>query len=159
MSNPASALTIRAVSPFEPEAEGLLKASQKLMSSLYPVCSNHMASAEELASEDAVFLGAFAGGQLLGIGGAVIKSEPEIFAELKSIFVAPEGREQGIGTQLLEKIEAAIRDKNIQQIYLETGIKQEAAIALYENSGYIHCAPFGFYEDDPLSIFMQKRLA
>ena len=43
---------------------------------------------------------------------------------------------------------------------LETGIHQPEALALFAASGFRHCAPFGDYPTgDPLSVFMEKRLA
>jgi putative acetyltransferase len=42
---------------------------------------------------------------------------------------------------------------------LETGIKQDAAIHLYENAGFRRRGPFGSYRDDPLSVFMEKPLS
>jgi putative acetyltransferase len=42
---------------------------------------------------------------------------------------------------------------------LETGIKQPEAIALYRKFGYAERGPFGSYQPDPLSLFMEKRLA
>ena len=36
---------------------------------------------------------------------------------------------------------------------LETGIHQQAAIALYERMGYHAIPPFGDYRPDPLSVF------
>jgi putative acetyltransferase len=41
---------------------------------------------------------------------------------------------------------------------LETGIKQEPAIRLYESAGFRRRGPFGSYRDDPLSVFMEKPL-
>ena len=44
-------------------------------------------------------------------------------------------------------------------IRLETGIAQPEALTLYTSAGYAPCAPFGEYEPDVLSRFMQKRIA
>jgi putative acetyltransferase len=41
---------------------------------------------------------------------------------------------------------------------LETGIRQPEALGLYEQAGYKRRGPFGDYAEDPLSVFMQKRL-
>jgi len=41
---------------------------------------------------------------------------------------------------------------------LETGISQPEALGLYERSGYVRRGPYGDYPDDPLSVFMHKRL-
>jgi putative acetyltransferase len=38
-------------------------------------------------------------------------------------------------------------------------VKQPEAIALYRSAGYKEIPPFGDYRLDPLSIFMEKRLA
>jgi len=38
-------------------------------------------------------------------------------------------------------------------------VAQPAAIRLFEQAGYRRCGPFGDYPtDDPLSVFMEKRL-
>jgi putative acetyltransferase len=42
---------------------------------------------------------------------------------------------------------------------VQTGISQPDAIALYRKFGYVERGPFGAYQPDPLSLFMEKRLA
>ena len=43
---------------------------------------------------------------------------------------------------------------------LETGVHQPEALALFAAAGFKNCEPFGGYPtDDPLSVFMEKRLA
>jgi putative acetyltransferase len=74
------------------------------------------------------------------------------------MFVVPEARGRGIGRAILETIEAALRGR-VTTLRLETGIKQDAAIRLYENAGFRRRGPFGSYRDDPLSVFMEKPLA
>jgi putative acetyltransferase len=73
------------------------------------------------------------------------------------MFVVPEARGRGIGRALLTKIEDAWRCR-VETLRLETGIKQDAAIRLYESAGFQHRGPFGSYRDDPHSVFMEKRL-
>jgi putative acetyltransferase len=46
----------------------------------------------------------------------------------------------------------------VRELKLETGIHQPEAIALYERFGFVRCGPFGDYQPDPLSVFMDKRL-
>jgi putative acetyltransferase len=41
---------------------------------------------------------------------------------------------------------------------LETGPYQHEALALYTSAGYERRGPYGDYPDDPLSVFMQKRI-
>jgi putative acetyltransferase len=59
---------------------------------------------------------------------------------------------------LLKALEDAARQRNVDRISLETGIRQPEAIGLYRASGYQDCPPFGTYRPDPLSLFMTKRL-
>jgi putative acetyltransferase len=46
----------------------------------------------------------------------------------------------------------------IGTLRLETGIHQPEALALYERAGFVRSPPFGDYREDPLSVFMEKRL-
>ena len=43
-------------------------------------------------------------------------------------------------------------------LWLETGIHQPEALRLYERAGYVRREPFGSYQPDSLSVFMEKRL-
>lgn len=61
--------------------------------------------------------------------------------------------------KLLEAIEAAARERSITVLRLETGIRQPEAINLYKKFGFVERGPFGDYQLDPLSIFMEKRLS
>jgi putative acetyltransferase len=49
-------------------------------------------------------------------------------------------------------------NEGLATLRLETGVKQQPAIRLYEAAGFRRCGPFGSYRDDPLSIFMEKLL-
>jgi hypothetical protein len=57
----------------------------------------------------------------------------------------------------LAAIEHALRGR-VATLRLETGVKQSAAIRLYEAAGFRCRGPFGSYRDDPLSTFMAKPL-
>ena len=59
----------------------------------------------------------------------------------------------------MEALERAAEAEGVTLMQLETGIKQPEAIALYRKLGYIERGPFGSYQPDPLSLFMEKRLA
>jgi len=74
------------------------------------------------------------------------------------MFVRAEARGNGVGRRLLEALEDAARQRNVERISLETGIRQPEAIGLYRASGHRDCPPFGTYRTDPLSLFMTKRL-
>jgi putative acetyltransferase len=52
-----------------------------------------------------------------------------------------------------------LRSSGIALARLETGIRQPEALGLYRRLGYVERAPFGAYVEDPLSLFMEKRLS
>jgi putative acetyltransferase len=72
--------------------------------------------------------------------------------------VDPVFRGQGIGGALLAEIVTRARAAGFTSLKLETGISQPEAIGLYRRDGFVDIAPFGDYQLDPLSIFMEKRL-
>ena len=74
------------------------------------------------------------------------------------MYVEEAGRGRGIGRKLLEQLVMFARMSGLQVLKLETGIHQPEAIALYERAGFARCEPFGDYQPDPLSLFMEKRL-
>jgi putative acetyltransferase len=80
------------------------------------------------------------------------------YAELKRMYVTPEWRGRGIGRRILEALEMNARAAGLTMLRLETGVSQPEALRLYEQAGYTRCQRFGKYPDDPLSVFMEKRL-
>lgn len=66
-------------------------------------------------------------------------------AELKRMFVIPEGRGNGLARRILAALEDDARAAGRVRMVLETGDKQPEAIALYESSGYAPCEKFGHY--------------
>ncbi len=93
----------------------------------------------------------------VGLGCVAYQLQADGCAELKSMFVLPEARGRGVGQALLAAIEDALRGR-VTTLRLETGVKQDAALRLYERAGFDRCGPFGEYWDDPLSVFMEKAL-
>jgi putative acetyltransferase len=59
----------------------------------------------------------------------------------------------------MERLEEHLRLQRIPLSRLETGVKQPEALGLYRRLGYLERAPFGKYQIDPLSVFMEKRIS
>jgi len=154
MSKPE--ISIGPEDPRQADVRRITAESGAYLQELYPSESNHIVDVDALAAPDAVFLAARRNGELLGsIAFRIIAPG---HAEIKRMFVRREARGIGVGRRMLEALEDAARQRNVDRISLETGIKQPEAIGLYHASGYRDCAPFGTYRDDPLSLFMTKRL-
>ncbi len=58
----------------------------------------------------------------------------------------------------MARIEEEARALGYEALRLETGTPQPAAIRLYEQMGYRRIACYPPLEDDPLSVFFEKRL-
>jgi ribosomal protein S18 acetylase RimI-like enzyme len=69
-------------------------------------------------------------------------------ARLYSIASRPEARGKGVGTALLEAVEAAARRRRCRTLRLEVRTDNHGAIRLYERAGYHRLRLLeGFYED------------
>ncbi|MFH8691393.1 GNAT family N-acetyltransferase [Streptomyces anulatus] len=79
-------------------------------------------------------------------------------AEIKRMFVIPEGRGRGLARRMLAALEEDARAAGRLRMVLETGDQQPEAIALYESSGYTVCEKFGHYREYESSICMAKPL-
>ena len=151
-----SDLAIRALDPDTKIAEDLIRDLDRYLLDLYPVESNHLDSIEELSQPYVHLLGAFENDRALGCGA--VKLLPDGYAEIKRIFVSTEARGKGVGRALLCALEKIAVDSGYSLLRLETGVHQPEALRLFETNGFVRTNRFGKYPDDPLSVFMEKRL-
>jgi putative acetyltransferase len=142
--------------PDQEEIRTLLQLSDAFAASLYPPESNHLVPGDALMAANARFLVARLQARAVGCGALILGSNGE--AEIKRMFVIPDGRRRGVGQALLMGLEAAARRDNVQVVRLETGVKNCEALTLYRRNGYRERGPFGDYRPDPLSVFMEKTL-
>jgi ribosomal protein S18 acetylase RimI-like enzyme len=59
------------------------------------------------------------------------------YAELYTLAVVPESRGLGIGTALLDAVDAALADRGIPNLTVAVMLQNEAAIRLYRRRGLI----------------------
>ncbi|MFN2477509.1 MAG: GNAT family N-acetyltransferase [Chthoniobacterales bacterium] len=93
------------------------------------------------------------------VGCGAIRPFTETVAEVKRIYVVPQRRGQQIARLIMGALEQLARENGFSETRLETGLRQPAAIRLYENLGYTRIAGFGDYKDDPLSVCYAKQLS
>lgn len=153
----AEAPVIAAEPADQPEVQALLAQSDAFMARLYPAESNHLVDVATLMKPNVRFFVARRDGRAIGCGALVLAADGS--AEIKRMFVVPEARGRDIGRRILEQLEDAARAEGATMIRLETGIHQPEAIGLYRAAGFVEIGPFGSYVADPLSLFMEKRLA
>jgi putative acetyltransferase len=149
-------IVIRAGDPASSAARDLIGRLDSFLAGLYPAESNHLTPVEALRRPTATFLTASVDGEVAGCGAFV--NQGGEYAEIKRMFVLPEFRGLKLGRRILEELENRARASGLRLAHLETGIHQSEALLLFEKAGYQRRGPFGDYSEDPLSVFMEKKL-
>lgn len=155
-TNPGS-VALALESPEQPDVLALFQASDAYHQALYPAESNYLLDPSTLAAENVRFIVARLDGSAVGCGAVVLQDDGS--AELKRMWVDAKARGTGLGRHLLNELERLARSEGRAVVRLETGVSQPEAISLYKSAGFEVCPPFAGYEEDPLSIFMEKRLS
>jgi putative acetyltransferase len=143
-----------------PDSEDAVRLTGELDAHLwahpYPPQSRHAFSVEKMLREGVIFFITHYEGQLAGCGG--IKIFDGDYGEVKRMFVRPEFRGKGLGKAMLGHLADYARGKNLDLLRLETGIYEVEAIGLYLRFGFERRTPFGEYVEDPLSIYLEKKI-
>ena len=142
--------------PRTPNIKGMISALDDYQASLYPPESNHLEPVEKLVSSEYYFIAAWKDHELLGI--ASFKRVEKSYVEIKRLYVPHQNRGMGLAKKLMGALEEKAFQEGYPEARLETGIHQNEALRLYENLGYEKTRPFGSYQEDPLSVFMRKKL-
>lgn len=149
-------LTIAIESPRQDGVIRLLDMSTAYAESLYPAESNHLLDLASLEKPEVTFWVARLEGEIVGCCSLVEAGDGT--AEIKRMFVDPVARGQRVAQKLMDVLEEKASQRRLTAVRLETGIYQPEAIALYRKFGYVEIEPFGDYQPDPLSLFMEKAL-
>ncbi len=141
-----------------PKVIALLQQHLDEMASLSPAESVHALDLVSLQHPDISFWTAWIGDSLAGC--AALKKLDLHTAELKSMRTSYEHRRTGVASQLLTHLMEEAKKNNFKTLYLETGSMPafSAATNMYKKFGFITCAPFADYIEDPNSIFMALKL-
>lgn len=148
-------LQIETADPRDPECVALLKASHALMESLFPPEANNYLSIDALCVPSITFFVARTSGPALGCAALATRWG---YGELKSMFVDPSARSEGVGAALLAHVERVARQTGLSVLKLETGTLLEQARTLYTRHGFRPCDPFGDYVPGPFNVFYEKPL-
>jgi putative acetyltransferase len=143
-------------SPRLPEARELIAELDSYLGTLYPPERNYLLDVESLCSPEIMFFLARCDGAAAGCGA--VRRLDANSAEIKRMFVRPQFRGLGIGRSVLVALEEQACRLGVHVLFLETGIEQPEALALYAHTGYRRRAPYGEYRDDPSSVFMEKLI-
>lgn len=146
---------IRAEDPVGETARQLIEALCSEMSERYGRPPSPFSSSEAAKTKE-VFLVARSAGRPVGCG-ALRRFEDET-AEIKRMYVAPEGRRGGIGRKIIAELERHAVQFGYKRIVLETGIRQPEAQRMYESCAYKRIPAFGNYMGNPTSVCYEKMM-
>ena len=138
------------------DATILIRELDGYLEPLAPQESRHGFSVDQLLQEAVAFFVMRHDGIPAGCGG--IKLFHIEYGEIKRMYVRPQFRGLWLGKFLLQHLADYALVQGVRVLRLETGIYLAEAIGLYERSGFRRIPPFGAYEEDPLSVFYEKRL-
>ena len=141
-----------------PAARALIESLNRELADRYPeegACHFRL-DPDEVADGRGVFLIAMLGRKPVGCGA--VRRIEEGTGELKRMYVCPAERGRSRGRALLLALEAEARALGLSRLVLETGERQEEALALYGRAGFSPIPPFGEYVGSPLSLCMAKEL-
>ncbi len=151
-----SEVAIAREDPRQNEVIELVSELDRMFEALYPTESNHLLDIEMLAQPEVRFFVVRERGEALGCGALWIHRD---YGEVKRVYVRPSARGRKLGHAILRRLEEEARDLGLALLRLETGVKQPEALGLFRAAGFAECGAFGDYpEDDPNSVFMEKRL-
>jgi putative acetyltransferase len=143
--------------PRKPDVSGLIRELDQMFEALYPAESNHLLDIETLAGPDIRFFVVRREHEAVGCGALWIHAD---YGEVKRVYVKPGARRLKLGRLIMERLEEEGRKLKLRWLRLETGIHQPEALGLFSSAGFSLCGAFGDYrQDDPNSVFMEKRIA
>ena len=148
-------ITVTQESPVSEDGLWLINGSEAALRAVYTADECFTFTADELLGDKVSFFVARKIGNAMGCVALVNEAA---YGEVKRLYVPDHSRGLGIAKILIAHLEEQARIQGLQSVKLETGNKLAAAVTLYKSLGYSICGKFGSYEDDPVSLFMEKAL-
>ena len=142
----------------DPQVIALLRTHLDLARAATARGSAHALDLSGLLAADITFWSAWDGDALTGVGA--LRQLSADHGEIKSMHVAESMRRRGVGSAILRHIIDSALARGMSRLSLETGSWPyfAPARALYARHGFIECAPYGDYREDPNSVFMTLEL-
>jgi GNAT superfamily N-acetyltransferase len=156
---PPEAITIERAELTDDVSRVLIDALNAELSALYPEpgATHFDLSAEEVADRRGTFLVVYRDAMPVGCGALRLLDADT--AELKRMYVSPTARGRGLGRHLVAALEAEARALGVRRLVLETGVRQVAALTLYEATGFHPIPLYGEYRRSPeTSVCLGKSL-
>ena len=92
----------------------------------------------DLGSDRDLLLARDRGGAMVGIAVLAWEETPRRrFAVLEDMAVAPEQRSHGIGALLIDAVQNRVKERGVEWLFLESGVRNDRAHAFFERCGFI----------------------
>lgn len=145
-------LALRIERPVTQAVIDILSAHHKEMFEHSPPESVHALDISQFDSTNITFFSAWKNDQLAGCGA--LKALDATHVEVKSMRTAPAFLRQGVAAAILEELLAKAKQDGFIRASLETGTMEffQPARLLYKKFGFVECAPFANYVEDPHSV-------
>jgi putative acetyltransferase len=160
MSAGSMSITIERLVEATIEVHDLIGELNDVLGAAYEAHQRHGLRIEQLFEPNVRFFVARLDGLAVGCGGVAIFDN---YAEVKRMYTRPTARGRGVARAIVGRIENEARAAGKFVLRLETGIRQQEAIGLYERMGFRLRGPFGPYAAMPTrnietSLFLEKVL-
>ncbi|NUM55170.1 MAG: GNAT family N-acetyltransferase [Candidatus Hydrogenedentes bacterium] len=141
-----------------PEIAAFLEEHLNEMRAISPPESVHALDLEKLRRPEITFWTVWDDNALIGSGA--LKELDADHGEIKSMRTAKAYKQKGIASALMNVMLDEARKRRYRRLSLETGSMAffEPARRLYSKFGFVYCAPFADYVEDPNSVFMTMEL-
>lgn len=149
---------IERVDPLHDDAQALLALASLDLAPLYPALFGPgLPPPTNLpALPRSAYLLAYIG--TVAAGSAALHPLTDTLAEVRRVYVPTRWRRRGVASALMVALEDDARALGYTVLRLETGQRQNAALALYQGLGWRRIAPFGVYADEPGCACFEKTL-
>jgi putative acetyltransferase len=149
-------VSIAVESPLQDDVRTLIAAlNAHLLTVTPPEFCSHM-TVEDMADANTTVFVAREDGDAIACGA--LRLHGDGIGEVKRMYTMPSRQGEGIGGQILERIEARAREEGLTRLVLETGHVHHAAYRVYERGGFTRCGPVLDYPDTGWSVFYEKAL-
>ncbi len=150
-------VSVASEDPRQSDVAALVEQLSQTLLALTPAEACHHMSVDEMAEANTTVFVARDAGKAVACGA--LKQHPDSTGEVKRMFCLPETQGKGVGRKILQEIIARAEQMGLKSLVLETGWNYEAALHLYESSGFERCGPVLDYPDHPESVFYKRPLA
>jgi len=150
-------VTIAIETPLSDDIRRLVAALNETALALTPREFTHHLTVEQMAGPDMTLFVARDGGTAVAMGA--LRRHPGGIGEVKRMYTMPDHQGRGIGGRILSEIEALARREGLASLVLETGNNFDAALRVYQRSGFRACGPVLDYPPSPYTAFFEKPLS